>query len=95
VDQSNERYFTRGPGIAYGRPAAGRIPAERTFRCQAQAGDMFFTMGEQQVCGRYLEDISTTVFIENSTVSREKVGKGLAIVAITYGPVADSGGCIR
>ena len=75
VDQSNERKLMGGQGVADGRLAAVRVPTQQTVRSKPHTSQMFKPVHDLQMCGRHLEDVGSSVSIENLVRPPEKFGE--------------------
>ena len=52
-----------------------RVPTQQTVRCKPHASQMFNTVREFQMCRRHLEDIGSSVSVENLIRPPEKFGE--------------------
>ena len=75
VDQSNERDMMGGQGVAYGRLAAVRVPTQQTVRRKPHTGQSFDTVRDLKMRRRHLEDIGSSMSVENVFGASEKLGE--------------------
>ena len=62
-------------GIAYGRLATVRVPAQQTVRRKPHTSQTFYTVRNLKMCRRHLENIGASVSVENFIRPPEKFGE--------------------